>query len=283
MGRATATGPGRSAGHSTGQSAEQESVYAALRTRIVEHSLEPGARISLSAEASRLGVSQTPVREALHRLEGDRLVVRTASRGYQVTPLVDHQRLLSLFEVRLLLEPWAAAEAATARLHNPAAGLREDLAALAAVHGETREDQARRAGLDRSFHLQILQASGNEVLTEAFDRLHAHVHVFRLHQSDAQGTLTHYEHEAILEAIEACDPRAAEGAMRAHLLGTFERLSSLLRADAAHPDGPSGNARAIDTTSADGEDGADEGNSADGEDSGVAGPVAPRVARARLR
>ena len=71
--------------------------------------------------------------------------------------------------------------------------------------------------------------------------------------------------------------------MRAHLLGTFERLSSLLRADAAHPDGPSGNARAIDTASADGEDGADEGNSADGEDSGVAGPVAPRVARARLR
>lgn len=203
-----------------------ESVYEALRLRIIQHDLEPGARIPISEEAARLGVSQTPVREALHRLEGDDLVVRSASRGYEVTSLIDADGLSSLFEVRLLLEPWAARQAATERLSNPAPRLREELATLARLHGTDRTVQAQRAAGDQRFHRWITEASGNDVLPSAVERLHAHVHVFRLYQTDAEGHETHDEHTAILEAVEACDPEAAEAAMRTHLLNAFARLSS---------------------------------------------------------
>ncbi|MGP9537175.1 GntR family transcriptional regulator [Brachybacterium sp. AOP43-C2-M15] len=209
-----------------------ESVYEALRTRIIQHDLEPGARISIAEEAARLGVSQTPVREALHRLEGDDLVVRSASRGYDVTSPIGVEGLRSLFEVRLLLEPWAARQAATDRLSNPAPRLRGELEELSSLHGAGRAVQAQRAAGDQRFHRWIVEATGNHVMAAAFERLHAHVHVFRLYQTDAEGHDTHGEHTAILEAVEACDPEAAEAAMRAHLLGAFSRLSSGLPADA---------------------------------------------------
>lgn len=204
----------------------QESVYEALRTRIIEHRLEPGARISIGAEARRLGVSQTPVREALRRLEGDELVVRSAARGYSVTGLIDQQGLAELFEMRLLLEPWAAREAATARLRNPARTLRRELELLESLHGAQRSVQAQRALCDQRFHDAIIDAAGNGFLATTIDRLHAHVHVFRLTQIDAEGRETYREHAAILAAVEACDPAAAEAAMRAHLLGAFERLAA---------------------------------------------------------
>lgn len=212
-----------------------ESVYEALRTRIIQHDLEPGARISIAGEAGRLDVSQTPVREALHRLEGDNLVVRSASRGYDVTSLIDHDGLVALFEVRLLLEPWAARESATARLSNPASPLREELAVLGSLHGSGRAAQAQRAVGDRRFHALIMAASGNSLLPSAFERLHAHVHVFRLLQVDGEGRETYREHESIVQAIEACDPEAAEEAMRAHLLSTFARLSGSFSADGSAP------------------------------------------------
>lgn len=207
-----------------------ESVYEALRTRIIQHDLEPGARISIGDEARRLGVSQTPVREALHRLEGDDLVVRSASRGYDVTSLIDHDGLVALFEMRLLLEPWAVREAATQRLTNPGRELREELTALEALRGEDRTVQAQRAMRDQRFHRAIITAAGNSFLAGAFERLHAHVHVFRLLQLDTEGRDTHTEHAAIVEAVEACDPDAAEAAMRAHLMGAFGRLSASFEA-----------------------------------------------------
>jgi len=204
--------------------AGQEVVYEALRTRIIEHDLEPGSRISISDEARRLGVSQTPVREALNRLEGDELVVRSASRGYAVTPLIDLAGLAELFEVRLLLEPWAAREAATPRLRNPAEDLRRELEVFGALRGTGQRVQAQRALSDQRFHSIVVAAARNDVLAGAIDRLHAHVHVFRLHQIDGEGHETRSEHAAVVEAIEACNPDAAEAAMRAHLHGGFSRL-----------------------------------------------------------
>jgi len=248
----------------------QDRVYQALRTRILEHQLEPGSRISISGEAQRLGVSQTPVREALNRLEGDELVVRVASRGYAVTPLIDREQLAELFELRLLLEPWAAGEAATSRLRNPARLLREELEVLERLHGTEQSVQAQRALSDQRFHEAIVDAAGNGFLATAVDRLHAHVHVFRLHQIDAEGRETYREHAAILAAVEACDPTAAEAAMRAHLHGAFQRLSAPART------APDGADRSGGVGGVGGTDGGADG-------SGGAAGIAPRAARSHLR
>src|SRR5699024_4250439 len=149
-----------------------DGVHDALRARILRHDLAAGARISIAHEASRLGVSQTPVREALHRLEGDRLVVRSPSRGYEVTPLIDHDGLVALFETRLLIEPWAAREAASHRLTNPADVLRRELERLSALHGPGRPLQAERADGDHRFHRAVLEATGNALLPRVFEQLH---------------------------------------------------------------------------------------------------------------
>ncbi|WP_341856901.1 FCD domain-containing protein [Brachybacterium sp. GPGPB12] len=110
----------------------------------------------------------------------------------------------------------------------------------------------------------MLDAAGNVFLATAVDRLHAHVHVFRLHQIDAEGRETYREHAAILAAVEACDPTAAEEAMRAHLHGAFARLSAPAHTTPGGADGGSDGAdRAAGTT-------------------GSAG-ITPREARSHLR
>ena len=98
-----------------------------MRAAILEGEIAPGTRINIDAVARSLGVSQTPVREVLQRLEGDNLVVYSPGRGYSTTPLLGLAELRSLFEFRLLVEPWAARSAAVDRLANPAAALGKEL------------------------------------------------------------------------------------------------------------------------------------------------------------
>ena len=114
-------------------------------------------------------------------------------------------------------------------MRNPAACCGRSSRCWSACTGRSRTVQAQRALSDQRFHEAIVDAAGNGFLATTVDRLHAHVHVFRLHQIDAEGRQTYREHAAILAAVEACDPTAAEAAMRAHLHGAFERLSAPAR------------------------------------------------------
>ena len=95
-------------------------VYEELRAQILENRIPPGTRVNIEAVSRQLGVSPTPVREALHRLQGDNLVVATSGRGYSTTTLLDLSALRDLFEFRLLVEPWAARSAAVDRLEKAA-------------------------------------------------------------------------------------------------------------------------------------------------------------------
>ena len=200
-------------------------VYHALRMPILDGEIPPGERINIDAVARRLGVSQTPVREALQRLEGDDLLVYTPGRGYRTTPVLDLAGLRSVFEFRLLVEPWAARAAATDRLSNPAGALAEELDGFAAVaQGENvRQDLL---GHDARFHATILRATGNRVVQAAYAQTHCHLHVFRLATVDPDGARTIAEHGAIVEAIRDCDPAAAEQAMVTHIRNSYGRSSA---------------------------------------------------------
>jgi DNA-binding GntR family transcriptional regulator len=199
-------------------------VYHALRMPILDGEIPPGERINIDAVARRLGVSQTPVREALQRLEGDGLLVYTPGRGYRTTPMLDLAGLRSVFEFRLLVEPWAARAVATDRLSNPAAALEEELDAFAAV---AQGDNVRQdlLGHDTRFHATILRATGNQVVQAAYAQSHCHLHVFRLATVDADGARTIEEHRRIVQAIQDCDPTAAERAMVEHIRNSYGRSS----------------------------------------------------------
>ena len=89
-----------------------DAVYAAIFERIMALEVVPGERISVDAVARQLGVSQTPIREAMARLESEGLVRKTPLVGYSATPRLSPPELADLFEMRLQLEPFAARKCA---------------------------------------------------------------------------------------------------------------------------------------------------------------------------
>src|SRR5262245_38899724 len=93
-----------------------DGVYESIKALIMDHAVAPGDRTTIDALASQLGVSPTPVREALARLESDGLVRKRPLAGYTTTPLLSRAQFEELFEMRLLLEPAAARRAAGAGL-----------------------------------------------------------------------------------------------------------------------------------------------------------------------
>ena len=140
-------------------------VYSALRIPIVDGEMPPGTRIKIDAVARDLGVSQTPVREALQRLESDDLLVYTPGRGYRTTPMLDFKGLRSLFEFRLLVEPWAARSVATDRLSNPGPALAKELADFERIADRDGDVRQMMLAHDAHFHDMILAAAGNDVVT----------------------------------------------------------------------------------------------------------------------
>jgi DNA-binding GntR family transcriptional regulator len=198
-------------------------VYATLRFHIVEGAIPPGTRVNIDAMARQLGVSQTPIREALQRLEGDGLLVYRAARGYATTPILDLQHLRSLFEFRLLVEPWAARSAAIDSLSNPAGELGRELESFEHRTGGREDVRQEMLAHDTRFHNAIMAASGNSVVNQAYVQTHCHLHVFRLYPVDLEGTATTQEHRGIWKAIHDCLPDEAERLMAQHIMASFER------------------------------------------------------------
>jgi DNA-binding GntR family transcriptional regulator len=204
-----------------------EEVYSAIFARIMSLEIAPGARISVDAMARQLGVSQTPIREALGRLESEGLVNKTHLVGYSATPQLSAKQFADLYELRLQLEPFAArkcAEAVTEDVVSQLQGLCADMEALA--QGEGLDAYAQFAQLDMAFHDQIAVSAGNDLVVEALSRLHTHVHLFRLlfHARVTRSAID--EHAKVVAAIKARDPDAAEAAMRLHIERSRERFQA---------------------------------------------------------
>lgn len=217
--------PPRKASDASKSKAAVGDVYASMRASILKGEIAPGTRINIDAVSRSMGVSQTPVREVLQRLEGDNLVVYSPGRGYSTTPLLDLAALRSLFEFRLLVEPWAARSAAVDRLANPGAALEKELSDFRETmktSGDLRQDLVSH---DTRFHDTILAAAGNPVVRHAFAQTHCHLHTFRLYPADIDGTITVAEHSAVREAIRACLPARAEEAMAEHIRNSFTRFA----------------------------------------------------------
>ena len=199
-----------------------DDVFEALTALVMDHVVEPGARLSIDGLAARLGVSPTPVREALARLEALGLASKEPLRGYRATPLLSRAELDDLYEFRLLVEPWAAGRAAAR-----GAGAEPLLALLAEMHGAPAEGYARYRALaehDRRFHDTVLRLAGNEHARQAFARTHCHLHIFRLHYVQQIGSTALAEHAVVARAVAAGDAAGAEAAMGTHLVASRDLL-----------------------------------------------------------
>lgn len=202
-----------------------DEVYERLRAWIIDAIREPGARLNIDAVARSLDVSPTPVREALVRLEAEGLVVKEPLRGWSITPPLDAEGLRDLYELRLLLEPWAAARAARRGTEDDRRRLASELATCpVAPRGGRFDDYRGIVEHDARFHDLLLEIAGNTEVRAAFARTNCHLHIFRYTYGENMGDQTLHEHHDVVDAIVAGDPKAAERAMRRHLTHARARL-----------------------------------------------------------
>ena len=209
-----------------------DDVHDVLVDMLMNHTLPPGGRLNIDALARTLGVSPTPVREALARAEAAGLVVKERNRGYAVSPLIGLDELHALMDFRLLVEPYAAARAAE-RVDD---GQAQQLLDHARSGGSGADDPtANRLDMlyDARFHDMIATLSGNPWLRESLSRLQSHLHMYRLYHHAAQAAATKPEHVTIAEAIAARDPEAARAAMTQHLRTAMDRIDQAFSATPA--------------------------------------------------
>ncbi len=201
-------------------------VYEAVAARILDGSMEPGSTVNQEGLAASLGVSITPLREALRRLESDGLVILEAHRTVTVAPL-SLAEVRELYAVRLQLDPFAAGLAATEA--SP-----EALDRIEARAGRRPERSARgRLRANREFHRAIYRASGNATLASILDRLWDRTDRYRLIvlQVGNQERQVEREHREIAAAIRSRDAARATRLMRDHVATTLKLLEEY---DALH-------------------------------------------------
>ena len=204
----------------------QKDAYTLILEAIDAGIYQPGDRLVESELAERLGVSRTPVREALQRLETQGMLARDG-RSLIVASL-DHNQLAELYVVRTELEGLAARLAA--RHATP-----EELRVLRSMVTEDRAllggDPKALARANKRFHRQIHLASHNRFLVQQLDLVHRSMALMATTSFAAEGrdAVALDEHDAIIRAIEVGDGEAAYQALKTHISRAFE---TRLRVDA---------------------------------------------------
>jgi DNA-binding GntR family transcriptional regulator len=201
-------------------------VYNAILDRITSLQIHPGAKITVDNLARELGVSQTPIREALSRLEAEGLVLKTHLVGYSAAPQLSRVQVEQLFELRLLLEPAGAAKAAsrlTDQHRKVLNSLHEEMAHLRG----TAPAYSEFARKDSEFHAVIATASENALLADTLAKFHTQVHIFRLVFHSRVTSEAIAEHAELLEALIRGDARNSKKAMKDHILASQHRIMSL--------------------------------------------------------
>jgi DNA-binding GntR family transcriptional regulator len=206
--------------------AVQKDAYTLILEAIDAGFFKPGDRLVESELADRFGVSRTPVREALQRLETQGMLTRDG-RSLIVASL-DHNQLAELYAVRTELEGLAARLAARAATD-------EEVRVLRGMVDEDRKliggDPKELSRANKRFHKQIHLASHNRFLIQQLDLVHRSMALMATTSFAAEGRdeLGLAEHDRIIAAIEARDPEAAYQALRTHISKAFE---TRLRVDA---------------------------------------------------
>ena len=193
-----------------------DQVYAALKQQLQDFVLVPGDRFSESELALRLGVSRTPVREALFRLRNEgRLEVESKS-GWFVRP-IDFNRLEQLYDLRVVLETTCVARlCASAEL--PLA--LEDLNRVWLVSATERLADERAVGeLDEQFHATLVRAAGNAEMARVHWDVTEHIRIVRRLDFTRGNRIeaTYIEHAKILRAVMQRKPDAALLLLRSHI------------------------------------------------------------------
>jgi len=211
----------------------QQQIHDQLLGRILRRELEPGERISPPEIAAALGVSITPVRDAVNQMAAEGLVTVTPRRGTVVSP-ISIRDIEELYEIRLMIEPEAAELAASRASADEIAGVHELAERLEAdpLAGTGRVDDLetylQEIATDAELHAAVVRAAHNRRLDVLYAALRTHVLIARAVFPRLYRGQPHRrgEHRRVVEAIAVHDGKAARDAMAAHL---HQALTDTLR------------------------------------------------------
>jgi DNA-binding GntR family transcriptional regulator len=201
-----------------------EAATSALRAIILAGEVQAGAPLRQDEVARRLGVSRTPLREALQRLEAEGLVRLDVHKGAVVAkPSI--AQVSEIFELQQLLEPVAGRGAIQRRTESDVA----DLRALVASHSISGDPAAWEAG-NAEFHARLYDIARKPMLSEMIGQLRnrSGLYVHMLAKSPQGRTRAHGEHLQMVAALEDGDTSRLEALIRDHLAATLEFLKAVI-------------------------------------------------------
>lgn len=232
-----------------------DEIHEMIKAMIFSHEIAPGQRVNIDALAVRLEVSQTPIREALARLESEGLIAKEPLKGFSATNLLTVKEFDDLFQFRLLVEPWSAEQAAKKIDDVGIAALKAEIqSARTAIKYKDQDQVEALTEHDARFHTLVARIAGNQSVLAAFERTHCHLHLFRLflatkndlveqedrskfvqdlfeqYYKSGSGQLAIKQHEEIAKAIIAKNTKLAKSTMFMHIESSLRRFSPTAQA-----------------------------------------------------
>lgn len=218
-----------------------QAAYQHLRTRLIAGEFTPGTRIRYGPIGQELGISATPVREAMGLLANEGFVELVPQLG-AVVRQVTRQELIELYEMREAIEPYAAAKAAERASDDQIAAIARTLERMTKLtdkvarskrSGPTLRETADFEKADLAFHMLIIEATGNQTLIRSGESSNALVRVFATERHPYDESLmasTCGDHRAIFDAIASHRSSDARDTMQQHIVSGLTITLSAWRA-----------------------------------------------------
>jgi DNA-binding GntR family transcriptional regulator len=208
-----------------------DAVYNVLRQAILSSMMKPGERLNVEELAEKLGVSLTPVRQAIQQLANEGLIEIKPRSGTFVASL-SVRDVEETFDIRCALECLAAEKAVGHVSREDIKRLKELLKSLRkSIRNEEDRKTHERDNLE--FHRVVIRASGNQRLAEMYEELNAHIKIARIHRGEAdwpsRQAEEQAEHERIVAALVKGDATEVVNAMRQHIHRAKDALLSSIR------------------------------------------------------
>lgn len=210
-----------------------QKAYRHIRQKLLSGSVPPGSRLSYGTIGKEIGISATPVREAVGQLASEGFVELVPQLGAIVRELT-REEAIELYELREAMESYAAARAAERiserQLNELAGNLERSSALVEKVRGSgdsaaNREIATQFHSLDLAFHMTIIEASRNRRMLKVVGDSHILTRIFQADRHEFQLSIletTQAEHEAIAEAIRSNNPTASHDAMQKHIRNSLD-------------------------------------------------------------
>jgi len=204
-----------------------QDVFEYLKNAIIDQTIEPGSRLVESKLAEMLGISRTPLREALHKLEREEWIEKTPSGGFQVVSLTRND-IEETFGIRSVLEAYAARLAAENYQEKDLVPLEKKMAEYQKCLEKKANDKLQK--INTEFHDLLYALSRNPKLVKMINQLRSQISRFRqiILKQDEYAQESNEDHVRMLDAIKKRDGDMVEKLVREHILNGKKAVLSQL-------------------------------------------------------